>query len=206
MLQRRSFLPAIAIATTLLSTSALAQDATIYYETPTIRSGQPVENAVPVMQPVPVATPRPNSQPVLVDTPEGSSYIPAPATPATAADSAYLGTPQVETSATDSSVTYVSGGIGQYEKQWFDSQKTGYNLKVSYNDTTGHNLAGVNVTLTDKEGNAVVNTTTDGPFLLVNAKPGTYTLTSEYQGTSQTRKVTLGKGLGRVGVTFKDIE
>jgi hypothetical protein len=206
MTQPRNFLAATAITAALLGTSALAQDATIYYETPTIRSGQPVANPVPVVQPVQVPTPMPNSQPTVVQTPTGTTYVPAPATPSTPADGAYLGTPQAQVSQYNQSVTFVSGGIGQFEKQWFDANSSSYKLKVTYSDTTGHHLAGVNVTLADSSGNTVLTTVTDGPYLLVNTKPGTYSLTSDYQGVTQTKKVSIGKGTSRTGVTFHDLE
>lgn len=191
----RNLLTGSAIAMLMATGNAYAQDATIYYETPTIQSGQPVVNPVPVITPIPVYTP------VAVDAEAGA---PVPATPATVDDASYLGTPMVQTSSSDASTTFVSGGIGAFEKQWFDSHSREFNLKVSYNDATGHNLAGVNATLTDSAKTTVLATTTEGPYLLVKTKPGTYTLTSTYEGVSQSKKVTIGKGTARAGVIFAD--
>lgn len=194
---KRHLLACTILAGFAASSSALAQDVDVYYTTPTIQSGQPVLVPVsPQVRTVPVYTP----VPVAVD---GNS-IPAP-TPATAADEDYLGAPTVQTSQHDQSVTFVSGGIGSYEKNWFDQQSSSYALKVTYSDTTGHHLSGVDVTLADTKGATVLSATTEGPFLLVNAKPGTYTLTSTYQGTTKSGKVTLGKGLQRTVVTFADL-
>lgn len=189
----RTLLTGSAIAMLMGSGAAFAQDATIYYETPIIQSGQPVREPVPVITKVPVAE----------LPPELEAGAPTPATPALAEDESYLGNPIVQNGA-DGSVSFVSGGTGASEKNWFRTNASNFNLKVSYNDTSGHNLAGVNVSLADKEGTSLFSTTTEGPFLLVKAKPGTYTLTSTYEGVSQERKVTLGKGTANIGVRFTD--
>lgn len=178
--------------TALFSAPAMAQDMDVYYTTPTVQAGQPVVvpvtptvRAVPVYTPVPVVA-HSNTGPAAVD------------------DTSYLGAPAIQTSQHDASVTFVSGGIGMVEKKWFDTQSKDYALKVTYSDTTGHHLAGVNVTLADSKGTTVLSAITEGPYLLVNAKPGTYTLTSAYEGATKTSKVTLGGGLKRTVVTFND--
>lgn len=192
-IRTRTLLTGSAIAMLMATGSAYAQDATIYYETPTIRSGQPVVDPVPVITPVKIH-----------DSVAEEAGATVPPTEFTAEDADYLGTPVVQTSGSDSATTFVSGGIGAFEKKWFDTHSNDFNLRVSYNDTTGHNLAGVNAALIDKDGTSVLETTTNGPLLLVKTKPGTYTLTSSYEGVSQSKKVTIGKGTARAGVTFTD--
>lgn len=191
----RTLLTGSAVAMLMATGTAFAQDATIHYETPLIKSGQPVRDPVPVYTPVPVYEPVPV---------EAQAGAPVPPTQFTSEDASYLGTPVVQTSGSNGETSFVSGGIGAFEKKWFDEHSNDFNLKASYNDSTGHNLAGVTATLTDSSGAEVLNTTTTGPFLLVKTKPGTYTLTSTYEGASQTKKVTVGKGLARTGVTFTD--
>lgn len=191
-IRTRNLLSGSAIAMLMSAGAAFAQDATIHYETPTIQHGQPVRDAAPIITNVPV-----EGYPAALE-----AGAPVPATPATADDASYLGTPQVQVSGSDQNISYVSGGIGAYEKTWFTEHTKDFSLKVSYNSTTGQNLAGVNATLTDKSGAQVLSTTTDGPLLLVKAKPGAYTLTSTYEGQSKTNKVTLGKNTAYVGVTF----
>lgn len=177
-----------------IGSTGLAQDATIYYHTPTIAAGQPVVAAETEVRPVPVYTP------VLVD----AATAPAPAVP-TDADSDYLGAPSVQTSQHDAEVRFVSGGIGMYEKQWFESQQNAFDLKVTYADTTGHHLSGVTVTLADSKHTPVMTVITEGPYLLVKAKPGSYRLTSSYQGQEKVQNISLGKQLTRTSVTFADM-
>ncbi len=193
-IRTRNLLTGSAIAMLMSAGAAFAQDATIIYETPIIQSGQPINNGVPVITKVPVQT-------LPVEMEAGAT---TPVTQATIDDVSYLGIPTVQTSSADQSVSFVSGGTGASEKSWFNAHSKEFSLKVSYNDTTGHNLAGVNATLTDSKGAQVLNTTTEGPFLLVKAQPGTYTLTSTYEGQSQSKKLTLGKGTTSVGVRFTD--
>lgn len=192
-IRTRTLLTGSAIAMLMNGGAAFAQDATIHYETPLIQHGQPVTSP---------------QRMIVEERVQATSPLEAgatnPVTQATAADDAYLGTPVVQTSGADGSVSFVSGGTGASEKNWFKANASQFNLKVTYNDTTGHNLAGVNTTLTNSSGETVVSTTTEGPFLLVKAKPGTYTLASTYEGVSQSKKVTLGKGTGYVAVTFAD--
>ena len=189
----RTILTGSTVAMLMGAGHAAAQDATIYYETPIIQSGQPVMNAPTMVKPVPVYTP----VPVQAATPAYQGDY--------SNDTSYLSTPQVQTSAQNSGVSFVSGGIGGSEKTWFDSHAGEFGLKATYTDTTGHHLAGVNVTLTDASGAAVLKTMTEGPYLLVKAAPGTYSLTSDYEGQSKTQRVTVGKGLSRAVVTFNDI-
>lgn len=218
MSYRYPLLTGAGLALLAAAPSAFAQDATIYYRTPTVRAGQPVENprprvveAVPVYTPVPVAVPAAappqaataSSADPATATQEGFVRIPATAPTLDATD--YLGTPPVQTSQHDSTVTFVTGGIGAFEKSWFDAHTGDYRLKVTYTDKTGHHLAGVQVQLTDTNDRIMMRTITDGPYLLVDAKPGSYILTSTYQGTSTTKKVTLGKGTTRTSVAFTDL-
>ncbi len=192
-IRTRNLLTGSAIAMLMSSGAAFAQDATIHYETPLIKSGQPVKNPQRVITGEVI---EPNSA--------IEAGAPNPVTAPTIDDESYLGTPVVQTSGADGAVTFVSGGTGAWEKNWFKANAKDFNLKVTYNDTTGHNLAGVGASLADSSGETVLNTTTEGPILLVKAKPGVYTLTSTYEGMSQTKKVTLGKGTGYVAVRFVD--
>lgn len=192
----RTLLTGTALTLFLGTGAAFAQDATIYYQTPTVRAGQPIANPQPVINPVPVYTPVPVG---------AEAGAPVPPDPAMVGDTSYLGTPQQQVSQYNQDVHFVTGGTGAVEKAWFNENQHAYKLKVSYNDDTGHNLAGVVVGLTDSKGQNVLGATTEGPFLLVDAPAGTYTLTSTYEGQTQTKKVTLGKNLTSTGVTFKDI-
>ena len=176
---------------------ALAQDATIRYYTPTIEHGQPTPQAATV------AVPKPVTEPVPLEAQAGAA---APVTPATPADLDYLGTPQLQTSERDANVQFVSGGIGAFEKEWFDANSPEFGLKATYADTNGHHLAGVQVTLADHTGQVLLNTVTEGPYLLVKAKPGSYSLTSVYEGVSQQKTVRIGgKTPARTTFTFKDL-
>lgn len=196
----------VALAAALIGSSATAQNATIYYSQPTIVSGQPVTNGTTLVEPVPVITPRPDSEPTIAVEPDGhTQYIPAPATTATEADASYLGVPQVQVSQHNDAISYVSGGIGSFEKKWFENATRDYSLKLTYADTTGHHLSGVDVTLANSKGQTVLTTVTEGPYLLVKAPAGTYSLTSRYEGQSKTQNVKLGSGTARTAISFTDL-
>lgn len=179
-----------------LAAPAFAQDSTIYYTTPVLQSGQPVA-AETVVRPVPVYTPVP-----VESVPAGNTATSSDAIPSNEAPSDYLGTPTKQTSQHDSAVSFVSGGIGSFEKSWFDQQQSGYKAKVTYADSTGHHLSGVTVTMTDHAGKTVLSTITEGPYLLIDAKPGSYKLNSSYQGVSKTQTLKLGQGMQRATVVY----
>src|SRR6266496_2683160 len=50
-------------------------------------------------------------------------------------------------------------------------------------------IADARVEIRDVQGNAVLNTTTEGPFLLVRLPSGTYTLDVEWNGAQKKRTV-----------------
>ncbi len=117
------------------------------------------------------------------------------------ADSSYSNTPTAETGA--NGATYVSGGIGIHGKEQIEALAHDYRLKLTFATNTGHFLADVDVTITDKAGATIVQTTTKGPILLVNLPAGTYTVTSSYEGVTKTQKAVVGAaGLKSYSITY----
>ena len=205
MAYARFLLSTAACSVMLAGATALAQDASVTYTTPIIHAGQPVVGAT-VVQPVPVFTEVPRGTPApVVDARTGVAVAVPPTTPPTAADSAYLGVPQIQASQHNAGVRFVTGGTGLYEKAWFEQNANQFDLKLQYAANTGHHLAGVNVTLLDASGTTVLTAVTDGPHVLIDVpSPGRYTLVSEYQGQRKTSRVNLGRGLKRATITFHD--
>ena len=100
----------------------------------------------------------------------------------------------VQQSAVDSSIRYVSGGIGEPGRSSLMAMQKDFNLKLMFADTKGPYLSDVNVTISDNKGQTLIDTVTDGPYLFAKLKPGTYRVKSTYQGTSHEQKVTVGSG------------
>lgn len=89
-------------------------------------------------------------------------------------------------------VTYVSGGIGHDEAQAFEVAAAQYPLRLEFaikHKPRAEFAANVHVTITDARGKPVLDTHSDGPFLLAKLPAGRYTVTAERHQQTLTRTV-----------------
>lgn len=90
------------------------------------------------------------------------------------------------------SVAYISGGIGDDEAQAMKAAAADYPLTLEL-ATAGPArdpyIADAKVQIRDRQGNPVLNTTTEGPFLLVRLPSGMYTVDVEWNGAQKQRTV-----------------
>src|ERR1700694_936967 len=73
-------------------------------------------------------------------------------------------------------VPHISGGAGEDARQELLAKESEYNLKIITADKSGDYLAGVQVVIESAMKERVLDTTMDGPILLVKLTPGTYTI------------------------------
>uniref|UniRef100_UPI0039EF0E23 carboxypeptidase-like regulatory domain-containing protein n=1 Tax=Bordetella sputigena TaxID=1416810 RepID=UPI0039EF0E23 len=104
-------------------------------------------------------------------------------------------------------IQYVSGGIGLDESTSMKAAEKDYSLSMVFaQHLDGQNAyaADVPITITDSKGAIVLQTTTSGPYLLVKLPPGTYKITSTYNGKAMTRQATVSKGShARIGFEWQ---
>jgi hypothetical protein len=100
---------------------------------------------------------------------------------------------------------FVTGGIAEGERAMLSEHHPSSGLwVVTAAEGTGAYLAGVDVAIKDSEGNRVLDTRLDGPWLLVDLDPGRYTVTADFGGQKETRQATVGQqGLHRSYFYFK---
>jgi hypothetical protein len=82
-------------------------------------------------------------------------------------------------------VSFVSGGVGEDELQEMKKLSPGYPLELLF-VTKGEPqeyLADVKVQIKDKDGKIVLDTMSQGPFLLAKMPPGKYTISADHDGT-----------------------
>jgi hypothetical protein len=94
-------------------------------------------------------------------------------------------------------VSFVTGGVGQDESASMKAAEKDYSLSMLFAQRVGDQndyTADVPVTITDNKGATVLQTTTHGPYLLVKLPPGSYKITSTYNGKEMTRQATVSKG------------
>lgn len=88
--------------------------------------------------------------------------------------------------------SYVSGGIGLDEAAEMQKMRAQYPLRLQFAETgRGAYLAGVAVTIADRQGRTVLDAVSDGPFLYANLPAGTYRLTASSDGRPIVRSVTV---------------
>lgn len=102
------------------------------------------------------------------------------------------------TERTQGDVTFVTGGVGQNEVDAMEHAKSQYPLSLEFVQHAKPRdvyIANVQVKLTDTSGNVVLDTTTDGPYLLAKLPKGKYKITAvDETGRSMVKQVTVSSG------------
>ncbi|MDB5824607.1 MAG: putative exported protein [Herminiimonas sp.] len=92
-------------------------------------------------------------------------------------------------------VRWVCGGIGLDESARMKQDAKNYALMLSFSARDGSYLADVKVRVVDARGRPVLETSCDGPILLLDPPgAGTYRITARSGGTTLTRSATISAG------------
>jgi hypothetical protein len=103
-------------------------------------------------------------------------------------------------------VEYVSGGIGQEESSAFRQAKSQYPLALTFATVSEGSAASpfasnVQVVIRNRQDATVLNTNSDGPYLLARLEPGSYKVFATYEGQTQSRDITI-KPSGTLDIKF----
>lgn len=88
-------------------------------------------------------------------------------------------------------IPVISGGVGVDSEDRLKSHEASFNLKLVCTLHEGDYVAGVTVKVANAAGVPLIDHVADGPLFMARLPAGTYTVTMQYQGQSQVRKVTL---------------
>lgn len=106
-------------------------------------------------------------------------------------------------------VTYVSGGIGIDESTSFKQAMSQYPLSLTFaqqDGKVGAYLADVSVVISNARHDKVLDTTAQGPYMLVKLPPGRYQVKATFNHETKTRDVTIGKkGSERLTFEWKSV-
>jgi len=102
-------------------------------------------------------------------------------------------------------VEYVSGGIGKDEADTLKQQSADYALTLEFASSRtaegdvspGAYLSDVKVDIRDAQGRQMLDTTAQGPLLLVRLPPGDYTVVADWNGVRKEHAVDLPAGARR---------
>ena len=93
---------------------------------------------------------------------------------------------------TTGGVSYVSGGIGTDLRDQLSSRANDFNLKLVFALTSGEYVSGVRVAIADAAGKTLVDTTSEGPWLLTKLPVGSYQVVATFAGNAVKRHVAVG--------------
>ena len=100
---------------------------------------------------------------------------------------------EFNTKTSDAGVKYITGGVGDEQAANMERLFGEYSFKLVNvrNDGDGAYVAKVKTTVKNKAGKTVVKTTTDGPWLIADLQPGSYTLNAKFNGQTQNRTINI---------------
>lgn len=88
-------------------------------------------------------------------------------------------------------VTYVSGGIGDEEREEIRLREGDFNLRLLFSERDGSYLGSVDVVVLNAKGEKVLEANSAGPFLLARLPPGSYVIKVSMNGQEQQRKLSI---------------
>ena len=94
-------------------------------------------------------------------------------------------------------VEYLTGGISKDESAAFKAESRTWPLAIQFAVTGGQRAqfaSDVQVTVRDAAGHTVLETASNGPFLLLRVAPGRYDVQASLQGVVKHRQVSVRKG------------
>ena len=98
----------------------------------------------------------------------------------------------------DAHVAYVNGGIGTDEVDELRAEARNFPLELLFSrrgdGERAEFVADVHLQILDAAGRVVVDRASQGPIFLARLPDGQYTVSAEFQGRTQTRRVALGNG------------
>lgn len=93
----------------------------------------------------------------------------------------------------DSSIDFMSGGIGKEGREAMKEAEANYNLEFVFTGKEGEYLSDIHVDIVDASDNLVGSTRVEGPYLLVKANPGKYMLKASYGDKQLTHQFSINK-------------
>ncbi|MFZ2973523.1 MAG: carboxypeptidase regulatory-like domain-containing protein [Ferribacterium limneticum] len=97
-------------------------------------------------------------------------------------------------------VTYVSGGIGDEERDEIRMREGDFNLKLLFSERDGSYLGSVDVVVLNPKSEKVLEANSVGPFLLARLPRGSYVIKVSMNGQEQQRKLSISEKRRSEGV------
>ena len=89
-------------------------------------------------------------------------------------------------------VSYVSGGVGAESTERLSLLARDFNLKLVFALKAGDYVSGVKVTIADAAGKTLLDTMSEGPWLLAKLPAGKYQVVATFAGRAEKRTIAVG--------------
>src|SRR5687767_3028549 len=86
---------------------------------------------------------------------------------------------------TTGSISYVSGGVGTDSIERLNSLARDFNLKLVFALSSGAYVSDVGVVIADAAGKTLLDTTSEGPWLLTRLPAGNYHIVATFAGNPE---------------------
>ena len=102
--------------------------------------------------------------------------------------------------------SYITGGIGLGERDALAKRRADFSLWIATAvKKAGSYLSDVRIKISDAAGKSVLDTRLDGPWLLVDLKPGSYTVEASYREQTLRKTTNISKGGHREMLFYFDL-
>jgi hypothetical protein len=91
------------------------------------------------------------------------------------------------------STVYITGGVGDEERNEIQTARPNYNLWITSSTRDGAFVGDTHITVSDHQGNRLIDEAAAGPLFYARLPAGSYIVTAEAHGQSETRHVTVGR-------------
>jgi hypothetical protein len=85
----------------------------------------------------------------------------------------------------EGSIAFLSGGVGQQERETLKEMGKEYTLKLMFLNKKGEYLSDVIVKVGDQNDKTILTTVSNGPWLFINLPSGTYHLDAKFKGNEK---------------------
>lgn len=97
-------------------------------------------------------------------------------------------------------VAYVSGGIGDEERDEIRLRERDFNLKLLFAERDGSYIGNIDVVIVTAKGETVLEANAVGPFLLARLPKGNYVIKASMNGQLQQKKLSIVEKRKQEGV------
>ena len=81
----------------------------------------------------------------------------------------------------EKSITFLSGGVSERERENLQEMGKKYSLKLVFSKKKGEYLSAVTVKILDQMDKTILTTVSNGPWFFINLPPGVYNLEASFK-------------------------